>query len=314
MTMSEVAQMTVDFTREAERCRHELRVHCYRLLGSFDEAEDLVQETFLKAWRARDTFEGRSSFRAWLYRIATNACFDVIDRRPAIGVTDELPTADVPWLQPFPDALLDAEPDAEVVARETIELAFLAAVQHLPARQRAVLVLRDVLGWPASETAALLEDTVPAVNSALQRARVTMRKHLPQRRADWSGEPNPREKAVVRKFVEATERCDMALLASALREDVTWTMPPQPEWQSGRDAVMEICASVMVGPEAFGEWKVVETRANRQPALANYARKPGEEHFRPVALDVLRIEGDEVVEIVTFPSDRFALFSLPTAL
>ncbi|QQQ79042.1 RNA polymerase subunit sigma-70 [Saccharothrix sp. 6-C] len=312
--MSEVEQMTVDFTREAERYRHELRVHCYRLLGSFDEAEDLVQETFLKAWRARDTFEGRSSFRAWLYRIATNACFDVINRRPAQGVTEEVPVADVPWLQPFPDALLDAEPHVEVVARETIELAFLAAVQHLPAKQRAVLVLRDVLGWPASETAALLEDTVPAVNSALQRARVTMRKHLPQRRADWTGGPNPKEKAVIRRFVEATERCDLDLMAAALREDVTWTMPPQPEWHLGRDAVMDICASVMVGPQAFGEWKVVQTWANRQPALANYARKPGEEHFRPVALDVLRIEDGVIAEITTFPSDRFPLFGLPAAL
>ncbi|MCE6998985.1 RNA polymerase subunit sigma-70 [Saccharothrix sp. S26] len=309
--MSEVAQMTVDFTREAERHRHELRVHCYRLLGSFDEAEDLVQETFLKAWRARDSFEGRSSFRAWLYRIATNACLDVIDRRPAHATTDAMPAADVPWLQPFPDALLDAEPDAEVVARETIELAFLAAVQHLPAKQRAVLVLRDVLGWPANETAALLEDTVPAVNSALQRARVTMRKHLPQRRADWSGGPNPREKAVIRKFVEATERCDVRLMASALREDVTWTMPPDPEWHRGRDAVIAIWSPVMVGPEAFGEWKVIETRANRQPAFAAYARKPGEEHFKPVSLDVLRIEGDEIAEIITFPSDRFPLFGLP---
>ncbi|XVS67272.1 RNA polymerase subunit sigma-70 [Actinosynnema sp. CA-299493] len=314
MTMNEVERMTVDFTRETERHRHELRVHCYRLLGSFDEAEDLVQETFLKAWRARDTFEGRSSFRAWLYRIATNACFDVINRRPAHGVTEQVPVADVPWLQPFPDALLDAEPHAEVVARETIELAFLAAVQHLPAKQRAVLVLRDVLGWPASETAALLEDTVPAVNSALQRARVTMRKHLPQRRADWSGEPNPKEKAVVRKLVEATERCDMDLMAAALREDVTWTMPPQPEWHLGRDAVVEISASVMVGPGAFGEWKVVETRANRQPALANYARKPGEEHFRPVALDVLRIEDGAIAEITTFPSALFPLFGLPATL
>ncbi|MFJ6674905.1 RNA polymerase subunit sigma-70 [Actinosynnema sp. NPDC091369] len=314
MSMSEVARMTVAFTQEAERHRHELRVHCYRLLGSFDEAEDLVQETFLKAWRARDTFEGRSSFRAWLYRIATNACLDVIDRRPAHATTDGMPVADVPWLQPFPDALLDAEPDAEVVARETIELAFLAAVQHLPAKQRAVLVLRDVLGWPASETAALLEETVPAVNSALQRARVTMRKHLPQRRSDWSGEPNPREKAVVRKLVEATESCDMALMASALREDVTWTMPPQPEWHRGRDTVIDIWTPVMVGPEAFGEWKVLVTWANRQPALANYARRPGAEHFTPVALDVLRVEGDEIAEVVTFPSDRFPLFGLPATL
>ncbi|WP_051772871.1 RNA polymerase subunit sigma-70 [Saccharothrix sp. NRRL B-16314] len=312
--MSGVSAMTVDFTREAERYRHELRVHCYRLLGSFDEAEDLVQETFLKAWRARDTFEGRSSFRAWLYRIATNACLDVINRRPPRATTDDMPAADVPWLQPFPDSLLDAEPDVEVVARETIELAFLAAVQHLPARQRAVLVLRDVLGWPASETAALLQETVPAVNSALQRARVTMRKHLPERRADWSGEPNPREKAVVRRLVEATESCDLERMAAVLREDVTWTMPPQPEWLRGRDELIGSWASVMVGPDAFGEWKVVETRANRQPALACYARKPGEEFFKPVALDVLRVEDDVIAQVITFGPDRFPLFGLPATL
>ncbi|MFE2755050.1 RNA polymerase subunit sigma-70 [Actinosynnema sp. NPDC059335] len=314
MSMSEDARMAVDFSRETERYRHELRVHCYRLLGSFDEAEDLVQETFLKAWRARDTFEGRSSFRAWLYRIATNACLDAIDRRPPHTTTEEMPAADVPWLQPFPDALLDAEPHAEVVARETIELAFLAAVQHLPAKQRAVLVLRDVLGWPASDTAALLEDTVPAVNSALQRARVTLRKHLPPRRADWSGEPNPREKAVVRRIVEATERGDMELMAAALREDVTWTMPPQPEWHVGRDVLVELWTPVMVGPDAFGEWKVLETRANRQPALANYVRKPGADRFEPVSLDVLRVEGDGIAEVITFPSDRFPLFGLPPSL
>lgn len=312
--MSGVSAMTVDFTREAERYRHELRVHCYRLLGSFDEAEDLVQETFLKAWRARDTFEGRSSFRAWLYRIATNACLDVINRRPSPATTGAMPAADVPWLQPFPDSLLDAEPDVEVVARETIELAFLAAVQHLPARQRAVLVLRDVLGWPASETAALLEETVPAVNSALQRARVTMRKHLPQRRADWSGEPNPREKAVVRRLVEATESCDLERMAAVLREDVTWTMPPQPEWLRGRDELIGLWAPVMVGPHAFGEWKVVKTRANRQPALACYARKAGEEFFEPVAMDVLRVEDGVIAEVITFGPDRFPLFGLPATL
>ncbi|MFT7834743.1 RNA polymerase subunit sigma-70 [Saccharothrix sp. BKS2] len=317
--MGEVPKTVVDFTGEAERYRHELRVHCYRMLGSFDEAEDLVQETLLKAWRARDTFEGRSSFRAWLYRIATNACLDVIGRRPAPAATGGMPAAEVPWLQPFPDELLDraepgAGPDAEVVARETIELAFLAAVQHLPGRQRAVLVLRDVLGWPAADAAALLGDTVPAVNSALHRARVTLRRHLPERRADWSGEPNARERAVVREFVEATESGDMPRLAAALREDATWTMPPQPEWHRGRDALMGFWAPFMAGPEAIGEWRVLETRANRQPAVANYVRRPGGACFEALALDVLRVEGDAIAEVITFPADRFALFGLPATL
>ncbi|WP_433274605.1 sigma-70 family RNA polymerase sigma factor [Actinosynnema sp. CS-041913] len=312
--MSEVATMTVDFTRETEKHRHELRVHCYRMLGSFDEAEDLVQETFLRAWRGRDTFQGRSSFRAWLYRIATNACLDAIDRRPASTVVaPEMPTVEVPWLQPFPDALLDesAEPDAEVVARETIELAFLAAVQHLPAKQRAVLVLRDVLGWRASETADLLDDTVPAVNSALQRARVTLRKHLPERRADWSADPSAEEKAVVKRFVEAHEQGDLSALAAVLREDALWAMPPQPEWHRGRDTLIGIWMPMVAGPEAWGEWKLVVTSANRQPAVANYVKRPGSDVFEPVALDVLRVEGDQVAEILTFPADMFARFGLP---
>ncbi|WP_309110670.1 RNA polymerase subunit sigma-70 [Saccharothrix sp.] len=314
--MSEVSTMTadVDFTHEVEKHRHELRVHCYRLLGSFDEAEDLVQETFLKAWRGRDTFEGHSSFRAWLYRIATNACLDAIARRPAPGPAAD--AVEVPWIQPYPDALLDqaAGPDAEVVARETIELAFLVAVQHLPAKQRAVLVLRDVLGWPASETAALLEDTVPAVNSALQRARVTLRKHLPERRAEWSAEASALEKAALRRFVEATENCDMAELAAVLREDAVWSMPPQPELYIGRDTLIGQWAPFMVGPEAFGEWRAVPTWANRQPAVAGYAKRAGSGVFEPVALDVLRVEDGVVAEVTTFPSSVFPWFGLPATL
>ncbi|MFI9812219.1 RNA polymerase subunit sigma-70 [Saccharothrix variisporea] len=314
--MSEVLTMTVEFTRETERYRHELRVHCYRLLGSFDEAEDLVQETLLRAWRSRDTFEGRSTLRAWLYRIATNACLDAIHRRPALTPTAGEPVLDVPWLQPYPDVLLDqaAGPDAEAVAKETIELAFLAALQHLPAKQRAVLVLRDVLGWPAAETAALLEDTVPAVNSALQRARVTLRKHLPERRAEWSADPSAQEKAVVRRFVEATENGDMAALAAVLREDAVWTMPPQPEWHRGRDELIGMWTPIMVGPEAFGEWRAVETWANRQPAVANYVKRPGSEVFEPVALDVLRVEDGLVTQVLTFGPAVFERFGLPATL
>ncbi|CAL9524008.1 ECF RNA polymerase sigma factor SigG [Actinosynnema sp. ALI-1.44] len=315
--MSEVSTMAVDvdFTRGVEQHRHELRVHCYRLLGSFDEAEDLVQETFLRAWRGRDTFEGRSSLRAWLYRIATNACLDAIARRPAPTPTDT-PTVEVPWIQPYPDALLDqaAGPDAEAVARETIELAYLVALQHLPAKQRAVLVLRDVLGWPATETAALLDDTVPAVNSALQRARGTLRKHLPERRAEWSAEASAREKAVLRRFVEATESCDPAALAAVLREDAVWSMPPQPELYRGRDALIELWTPVMVGPEAFGEWRAIPVWANRQPAVAGYAKRPGRDVYEPVALDVLRVEDGVITEVTTFPSAVFAWFGLPATL
>jgi len=190
-------------------------VYCYRMLGSLSDAEDLAQETFLRAWKARDRFEGRASVRTWLYRIATNACLDVLARRPRRVLPDQLgpagepggplPAADLPWLEPVPDRLLDeAGPDAVVVERETIELAYLAAVQYLPPRQRAVLVLRDVLGWSAKETADLLETSVASANSALQRARATLRERLPARRAEWTaGDATAQETALLKQFIAA---------------------------------------------------------------------------------------------------------------
>src|SRR5262245_59285018 len=198
-----------EFAELVERHRGELRVHCYRMLGSYEESEDLVQEAFMRAWRARAGFDGRSA-RAWLYRIATNACLDVLRGRPrrvlqlqtAAADPDELPAppAELPWLQPYPDALLapaEDDPGAAVVVRETIELAFLAAIQHLPPRQRAVLILRDVLGWPAEETAAMLETSVASANSALQRARATLREQLPERRTEWTRTADPSEREVL---------------------------------------------------------------------------------------------------------------------
>ena len=196
------------FSRLAERHRRELHVHCYRMLGSFEDAEDTVQETFLRAWRRRETFEGRSTFRAWLYRIATNACLDLLAKcrpEPATG-------GEVLWLQPYPDRLLDElpagdadDPETVAVARETIELAYLIAVQHLAPRPRAVLILRDVLGWPAREVAELLGDSVNSVNSALQRARAGMREHLPAERQDWTGgEEDPRTRELVRRYADAS--------------------------------------------------------------------------------------------------------------
>src|SRR5260221_8376316 len=208
------------FASLTERHRRELHVHCYRMLASFDEAEDAVQETFLRAWRSRETFEGDALFRAWLYRIATNVCLDMIRGRSR-RATDMHSIAEVPWLTPYPDRLLDEiapsddEPDATVVARETIELAFLAAMQVLPPRQRAALIARDVLGWPAIETASLLETSVAAANSALQRARATMQEHLPARRSEWTaGEPSAEERALLEQFIDAHQRGDAALAVS----------------------------------------------------------------------------------------------------
>jgi RNA polymerase sigma-70 factor (ECF subfamily) len=311
------------FASLVERHRRELQVHCYRMLGSFDEAEDMVQEAFLRAWRRRETYAGRSTFRAWLYRIATNACLDQLERNPRrpVPVAGAPGHSEVPWLQPFPDQMLDQvapeadEPDAVVVARETIELAFLVAVQHLPPRQRAVLMLRDVLGWRAAETAELLESSVASVNSALQRARATLRDHLPERRTEWtSADPSEEERSVLQRFVEATEMADVAALGALLREDAIFSMPPEPGWFQGRDVLMAAWGPAMVGPTSFGEFRLVLTAANRQPAAANYIRKPGGQQFEALSLDVLRIEGGEIAEVTTFGAHKFALFGLPATL
>lgn len=310
------------FAEIVERHRRELRVHCYRMLGSFDDAEDMVQEAILRAWRRRATFEGRSTFRAWLYRIATNVCLDHLVRHP------RQPTArpgggpaEVAWLQPFPDGLLDPaapsdeEPDAAVVSKETIELAFMVALQHLPPRQRAVLVLRDVVGWPASDTAAALQMSVASVKSALQRARATLRRHLPVARHEWRApEVTPDERALLHRFVEANERADLATLAGMVREDAWQTMPPDPIWFNGRAAMLEMWGAAMIGPEAMGEWRVIPTFANRQPAAANYLRAPGDSLFRASNLDVLRIEDGRIAEITTFSPELFAAFDLPATL
>ena len=324
------------FAALAERYRAELRVHCYRMLGSLDESEDLVQETLLRAWRHRTGFQGRSTFRAWLYRIATNACLDVLGGRSrrvlpqqVTGPSDPSvslpPREDVAWLQPFPDRLwepvapADAEPDAQVVAKETIELAFLAAIQHLPPRQRAVLILRDVLGWPARQTAELLEASVASANSALQRARATMREHLPRHRIDWApaAEPTERERDVLRRYLDAVERADLATVAELLAEDVRATMPPFPMWYLGREAVVgSLAASWDPGaPGYVGRFRMVPTRANRQPAAAAYVRGPGDAEHRAFAIGVLRIEGGRIVELTAFHDPGlFAAFGLPPAL
>ena len=316
------------FASLVERYRRELHVHCYRMVGSFEDAEDLVQETFLRAWRKRASFEGRSTFRAWLYRIATNACLDALAHdlpRPRNDPGAELPPpADLPWLQPYPDLLLDGvapsevEPDAAAVSRETIELAFLAAIQHLPPRQRAVLILRDVLGWSAKETASLLEGTVASVNSALQRARATLKERLPRRRLEWAADSaaSEEERALLQRYVDAHDRADIAGLAALLRDDALLTMPPQPLWYRGRDAIATLLAQSIepASPDYIGHFRLVPTRANRQPAAANYLRRPGDSVYRALALDVLRVEEGQIVEIVAFPADLFPAFGLSPTL
>jgi len=304
------------FAALTERYRRELHVHCYRMLVSFDEAEDAVQETFLRAWRARETFDGGSLIRAWLYRIATNVCLDAL-RRSARRLSNFHSFAEVPWLTPYPDRLLDEiapaddEPDAVVVERETIELAFLAALQVLPPRQRATLIARDILGWQASETAAALETSVPAVNSALQRARATMSAHLPERRSDWSaGEPSVEERALLDKFIAAHERGDAALAVSIAAEDLRITMPPAPMLFEG----LAVIAPLLENALREGDWRLLPTTANRLPTAASYFRAPGDTIFRAFKFDVLRVVDGKIAEITTFGPALFPQFGLPPTL
>jgi RNA polymerase sigma-70 factor (TIGR02960 family) len=305
------------FASLVERHRRELHVHCYRMLGSFEEAEDTVQETFLRAWRKRESFDGGPGFRAWLYRIATNASLDAI-RHSSRRVASLGSFAEVPWLQPYPDRLLDevapsdAEPDAVVVARETIELTFLAVIQLLPPQQRAVLILRDVLDWSAAEAASLLDTTVAAANSALQRARATLREQLPERPADRpvSREVSAEDRALLQGFMDTHESGDAAAAAALLRDDVRVTMPPHPWLYEGRDAITPLIESA----RSMGDWRLVPTSANRQPTAASYLRRPGDSVYRAFKLDVLRVQDGAIAEITTFSSDLFAAFGLAETL
>ena len=317
MTVSE------DFTGLTGRFRGELLAHCYRMLGSAEEAEDLVQETYLRAWRSYDGFEGRSSVRTWLYRIATNVCLTAIERRgrrplPSglVGPADdpEAPLVagpEVPWLEPFPGAMLPADhrdPAAAAVSRAGIRLAFVAALQYLSARQRAVLILRDVLEWPAAEVADLLGTTTTAVNSGLRRARAHLAQTLPAE--DELAEPaEPGRRARLERFAAAIENADASALAELLREDAALEMPPLLTWFTGRPAVARFVAShLLIGP---GLLRLVPVTANGQPAFAVYQREPGGEYHAHAVL-VLTVTRTGIARIVSFQNPGlFASFGLP---
>lgn len=315
------------FTELVERYRRPLHMHCYRMVGSVTEAEDLVQETLLRVWRRLETFEGRSTFRTWIYRIATNACLDVLDGRPRRVLPYDVVPATAPGeapqavdylsIEPYPDQMLgaqpDSDPDAVAVARETIELALLAAIQHLPVRQRAVVILRDILGWSAKDAGAVLDISEAAVKSALQRGRTTLKVRLPPGRDDWSkpATPTELERSLLERYIAAHEHDDPAALAAVLRDDVRVSYPPQPLWRDSSDAF--ITSSAQDAPP--GDYRFLTTRANGQPALAIYLREPGATVFRPVAIEVLRIEGDKIAEIIDFDIPRLVpAFGLPAQL
>jgi RNA polymerase sigma-70 factor, ECF subfamily len=317
MTVSE------DFAGLTGRFRGELLAHCYRMAGSAEEAEDLVQETYLRAWRSFDGFEGRSSLRTWLYRIATNVCLTELERRgrrplpSGLGGPSGDPEAlvvagpEVPWLQPFPDALLAAErddPAAVAASRAGIRLAFVAALQHLSARQRAVLILRDVLEWPAGQVADVLGTTTTAVNSGLRRARAQLARALPAE--DELAEPaDPDRRALLDRFAAAIEDADASALAQLLAEDVVLEMPPALTWFAGRQAVVGFTASqLLTGPGAL---RLVPVMANGQPAFAVYQRERGRA-YHAHAVQVLTVTATGIARIVAFADPGlFTLFGLP---
>ena len=314
----------------AEPHRRELQVHCYRMLGSLQDAEDMVQETFLRAWRRRQTFEGRASFRAWLYKIATNACLDALDRRPKRVVPrthQPVSSADQPippsvmepiWLEPYPDEWLAADetsPERQVVAREHITLAFVAALHRLPPRQRAVLLLRDVLDWQASETAELLDMTVPAVKSALHRARATLAAHEPTPASDDPALLDAAARERLDRYVRAWHAADVDALLALLREDASFSMPPIPSWYQGHAEIGRLVGKTIFAGDAAGRWRLLPTRANRQQAFGLYRLDAEQGVYHAYAIQVVSSVAGQIADITTFRSPGLvARFHLPETL
>jgi RNA polymerase sigma-70 factor, ECF subfamily len=306
-----------DFDTLTQRYSRELHAHCYRMSGSTHEAEDLVQETLMRAWKSQGTFSGRSSVRTWLYRIATNVCLTNLEGRPKRPLPTGLGTADslasdelvsdeeVPWLQPVPDAAV------VVGERDSIRLAFVAALQHLPARQRAVLILRDVLRWSAAEVAEALETTVAAVNSALQRAHAQMKERALTE--DTVGdELTPEQRRMLDAYVEAFWKKDVDAIVGLLKADAVWEMPPFTGWYRGAETIGQLIATAC--PGGVHDMVMLPISANGQPAFALYMRTP-EGDFTPFHLQVLDLDGDRVRHVgAFFETELFATFGLPERL
>jgi RNA polymerase sigma-70 factor (ECF subfamily) len=318
------------FQTLTEPFRKELQVHCYRMLGSIHDAEDLVQETLLRALRGLAEFEGRASLRSWLYRIATNACLNALASRtsaqrmlpqelgPPSSAPPKAAAEDVPWLEPYPDAALAGVsatplgPEARYEMREAVELAFVAAIQHLPPRQRAVLLLRDVLGSSAAEAAQLLEMSTASINSALQRARATL--------GTRAGSPRPRvpdddaQRALLDRYVETWEASDLDGLIALLKADAILSMPPFREWFAGREAIRGFLKYAWT-TRGYAGFRLVPTGANGQPAFALYYRTQDSAEFRAHSLQVLTLRDGEIEVLTNFRNARlFDAFGLPAVL
>jgi RNA polymerase sigma-70 factor (ECF subfamily) len=320
------------FGRLVEPYRRELHAHCYRMLGSVQDAEDALQETLLRAWRGLRGFEGRSSLRSWLYKIATNACLKAIEKRPKrVLPIDYAPASDPHdgpaepviesvWVEPYPDERLGLDagllgPDARYEQREAVELAFIAALQHLPARQRAVLILRDVLGYSARETAAALDTTSVSVDSALQRAHKTVDERLPDQsqQATLRAVGDDALGEMVERYVDAWERNDVDAVVAMLTDDATMTMPPLPSWYRGREAVAVFLRGVPLG--GAKRWRLTPARANGQLAFGKYIWDEERDAFMPHGVNVLTLRGAQIEEITAFLTpDAFRQFGLADSL
>ena len=312
------------FEKLVEPYRKQLLVHCYRILGSFEDAEDMLQETLVRVWKRLDTFEGRSALRAWLYKIATHACLDALDSRRVRGLPKELyihgdPTQPLPapvqanWVEPLPDEWIDGQPDiypeARYEVRESITLAFVAALQKLPGRQRAVILLCDVMGWSSNEAAEILDTTSAAVNSALQRARETLRQ---MKHKDTQPHLNETLSALLARYVAAWEKADSAALIAVLREDVSLTMPPLPVWFGGHADVKTFLDGFLFKSADPFKVRLEAVRANGSPAFAVY-QMDSEGVYRAAAIHILTVEDGLIAEIndyLTFDGQLFSRFHL----
>ena len=322
------------FPRFAEPHRQELKLHCYRMLGSLQDAEDVVQETFVKAWNGLDEFEGRALFKNWLYRIATNACLNALSSRsrrsrvlpaqlagPSSDMPKGQPDSEIPWLEPYPDLELEgivdvsAGPERRYEMREAVRLAFMAAIQQLPPRQRAALILSDVVGWSSAEIASLLGGSAASVNSLVQRARETMRRSYGREAAAANPTEDAAQQALVDRYVRAWESTDLDAFVELLKEDATYSMPPWRQWYQGRETIRTFFGNVW---KAYGGFRLVPVGANGQPAFALYSRSKEGGGWNAHSLQVLSTRDEGIAALTMFMKPLaltiFPAFRLPLTL